>query len=236
MFFLFFAVLLAAVLAAGAGFYYACTVPSSKIFKPVVVRGPAEGRRISLSFDDGPAPPFTEQILDILREKKVPATFFVCGENVERHPEILRRVASDGHMLGNHTYSHPFLYFRSQEAMADEIDRTQEAIEKVAGVRPAVFRPPYGGRWLGLMEVLGKRGMKLIMWSATGYDWKCRGEAITRLTLKELHPGAVILLHDGHEVCQPGEFDRLDTVKALPAIIDQARKAGYTFAPLSEFL
>lgn len=232
------AVLLIVVVAAlcSGAFVYGCTVPSSGWFRPVLHRGAAEGRRVALTFDDGPASPFTEEILNILRERSVPATFFLCGKNVERFPAIARRIAQEGHLIGNHTYSHPFLYLRSPAAMADEIDRTQEAVERVAGVRPAVFRPPYGGRWPGLMKVLGKRGMKLIMWSATGYDWKCRGEAITRLTLEELHPGAVILLHDGHEVCHPGAFDRSDTVKALPAIIDRAREAGYTFVPLSEFL
>lgn len=221
---------------AGGLFFYACTVPSSQIFRPVLACGPADGRRLALTFDDGPSSPFTEQILDTLRAKQVAATFFVCGKNVERHPEIVRRALREGHTLGNHTYSHPFLYFRRRETIADEIDRTQAALEKVAGIRPRLFRPPYGGRWLGLMPVLAERDMIMIMWSATGYDWKYRTEAIVRSTLEELGPGAVILLHDGHNVRPLDEIDRSGTVRALPVIIDKAREAGFRFVPLQEFI
>jgi peptidoglycan-N-acetylglucosamine deacetylase len=221
--------------AAGGWFFYVCTAPTAQFFKPVLVRGPAEGRKIALTFDDGPAPPFTEKILDILRDRKVPATFFVCGKNVERHPEIVRRIAQDGHTLGNHTFSHPFLYFCSRQKIADEIERTQIAVERAAGVRPSVFRPPYGSRWLGLMGVLRAQGMKLVMWSATGYDWKFQTSGVVRSALEELAPGAVVLLHDGHGVYPPQEFDRSNTVQALPEIIDKAREAGFDFVELSQF-
>lgn len=232
-------ILLAAVVlavAAGLLFWYACTVPSSQWFGPVLVRGPSSGRRIALTFDDGPAHPYTERILDILRERRVPATFFVCGKNVERAPEILRRILAEGHAVGNHTYSHPFIYFRSRATIAAEIDRAQEAIQMVAGSRPTVFRPPYGARWFGLMPVLRKRGLRLVMWSDTGYDWKLGREGIVQTALRDLRPGAVILLHDGREVRPPAQIDRSETVEALPAIIDGALKRGYTFVPINEFL
>lgn len=229
-------VLLVIVVAVAAFSYYACAVPSSEIFRPVMVRGPADGRRIVVSLDDGPSSPFTEQILDILREKKVPATFFVCGANVERYPDIVKRIVRDGHTLGNHTYSHPALAFRTPAQMADEVDRTQSAIEKVVGIRTVFFRPPYGIRLPGLMGVLGKRGLKLIMWSATGYDWKCGAEEIVRLALKELHPGSIILLHDGHNTLPPDQIDRSATVRALPELIDKARDAGFEFVSLGEFV
>jgi peptidoglycan/xylan/chitin deacetylase (PgdA/CDA1 family) len=223
-------------LAFAAWFYYACTVPTSRFFRPALVRGPAQGRKIALTFDDGPSSPFSEKILDILRDKKVPAAFFVCGKNVERYPHIVERMAQEGHTLGNHTFSHPFVYFRSSRFIGDEIDRTQASIERASGVRPTVFRPPYGARWLGLMGVLRARGLKLIMWSATGYDWKLQTEGVVSSTLRELKPGAVVLLHDGHNVAPPETIDRSNTVAALPAIIDLARAAGYEFVPLTEFL
>jgi peptidoglycan/xylan/chitin deacetylase (PgdA/CDA1 family) len=232
--------LLAAILvvgvAFGAWFYYACTVPTSRFFRPVLVRGPAQGRKIALTFDDGPSSPFSEKILDILRDKKVPATFFVCGKNVERYPHIVKRIAQEGHTLGNHTFSHPFLYFRSCHFMADEIDRTQAAIEKASRARPTVFRPPYGGRWPGLMGVLRARGLKLVMWSATGYDWKLPPDGVVSSAIRELKPGAVVLLHDGHNVGPPEAIDRSNTVAALPAIIDRARTAGYEFVSLAELI
>lgn len=229
-------VLLVIVVAVSAFSFYACTVPSAEIFRPVIVRGPGNGRRIVVSFDDGPSSPFTEQILDILRDKKVPAAFFVCGANVERYPELVRRIVRDGHTLGNHTYSHPALAFRTPAQIADQIDRTQSAIEKVVGIRADAFRPPYGIRWPGLMGVLHRRGLKLIMWSATGYDWKCGSEEIVRLALKEIHPGSIILLHDGRNTLPPGQIDRSATVKALPELIDKAREAGFEFVSLGEFV
>ncbi len=229
-------VLLVIVAAFAAFSYYACTVPSSEIFRPVIVRGPADGRRIVVSFDDGPSSPFTDQILDVLRDKKVQATFFVCGANVERYPDIVKRIVRDGHTLGNHTYSHPALAFRTPSQIANQVDRTQSAIENAVGIRADVFRPPYGIRWPGLMGVLRKRGLKLIMWSATGYDWKCGSEEIARLALNEIQPGSIILLHDGRNTLPPDQIDCTGTVKALPVIIDKAREAGFEFVSLSEFV
>jgi peptidoglycan/xylan/chitin deacetylase (PgdA/CDA1 family) len=219
----------------GLWFWWACTVPSSQFF-PSLVRGPKEGNRVCLTFDDGPTSPYTEQILDILRERNVRATFFVCGKNVERAPQIVRRIVAEGHALGNHTYSHLVVYFRSRATLAEEIDRTQQVIERVTGYRPSVFRPPYGARWFGLLPVLRERGMHLVQWSDTGYDWLDGTEGIVRATLKHLRPGSVILLHDGRETRPPGEVDRSGTVQALPAIIDGVRKMGLDFTTVPEFL
>ncbi len=216
----------------GAVLVYACMAPWSQLFGPALIHGPAASQSAVLTFDDGPAPPFTEQILDILAENKISATFFLCGKNVERHPEIARRIVREGHTIGNHTYSHPFLFPRSRKFIAQEIDRTQEAIERVTGVRPTLFRPPYGGRWFGLMPILRKRGLKLVMWSVAGFDWKYRTQAIIRITTRKMHHGAVILLHDGHEQPPPGGIDQSSTVQALPAIIEAATKAGLVFVPI----
>jgi peptidoglycan-N-acetylglucosamine deacetylase len=230
------AVLVLLVLAGVAVFFYACAAPSAKIFRPVVAKGTGKGRRLVLSFDDGPSSPFTEQILDILRAKKVPATFFLCGKNVERYPDIVKRIVLEGHAVGNHTYSHPALCFRSSRRIAEEIDRTQAAIDRAAGPHARLFRPPFGIRWPGLMSVLSQRGMKLIMWSATGYDWKYCEDRIVQSALRELHPGAIILLHDGRTTLAPKQVDRSGTVKALPTIIDRALEDGYRFVPIEEFL
>jgi peptidoglycan/xylan/chitin deacetylase (PgdA/CDA1 family) len=223
-------------LAFGLWFWWACAVPNSTFFKPALTRGPEEGKRICLTFDDGPATPFTEQILAILRKYQVPATFFLCGRNVEREPDLARHILAEGHAVGNHTYSHRFLGFKSRRRMAREIDRTQDVIEKVVGHRPVVFRPPFGVRWFGLEPTLRERGIHLVLWSATGYDWKKDVPGIVAATMKELKPGAVILLHDGRETRSTGRVDRSRTVRALPGIIEGARQRGYTFVPLQEFL
>jgi peptidoglycan/xylan/chitin deacetylase (PgdA/CDA1 family) len=220
----------------GLWFWWACATPSSTFFRPVLIRGPQQSKHIALTFDDGPSPPYTEQILAILREHQVPATFFVCGSNVEKHPDLLRRIVAEGHEVGNHTYSHPFVFFKSRRRIADEIDRTQAIIEKVAGIHPNIFRPPYGSRWFGLIPTLLERNMHLVLWSAAGYDWKKDVQGITKSALRELKPGAVLLLHDGRETRPAAEIDRSRTVLALPAIIAGARRRGYTFAPLKDFL
>jgi len=225
-----------AVLAIGLfGLYvYAWSIPTQQLFGRAILRGAAEGNRIALTFDDGPCSGYTEQILDILRRHDVRATFFVCGQNVERSPEIVRRIQAEGHTIGNHGYSHPFPFFRSRAFFARQIDLTQAAIEKVTGKRPKFFRPPFGARWLGLHPVLKARGLTLVSWSDTGYDWKLDAEGIVRETLKTLGPGSIILLHDGRRAYPPEKVDRSPTVKALPAILEGAVKAGFTFVTLDE--
>jgi peptidoglycan/xylan/chitin deacetylase (PgdA/CDA1 family) len=220
----------------GGLYIYAWSVPTLQVFAPAILRGPAEGRRIALTFDDGPASVFTEQILNILSDRTVKATFFVCGKNVERYPNIVRRIKAEGHALGNHTYSHSFLYFRSRRFMADEIDRAQEALQKVTGEYPSIFRPPYGARWPGLVSVLRKRGLRLVNWSDTGYDWKCGTVEIVRHSLKRLKPGSIILLHDGLETRSARAIDQSATVRALPAIIDAASEAGLIFVTVNDLL
>lgn len=229
---------LAPLAAGGAFVYYACSVPTSQVLGRALVRGPRASREVVLTFDDGPAEPFTGQTLDILRRYRVPATFFCCGKNVARLPDVARRAQSEGHTLGNHTWSHPFLYFKGRRWIEDEIDRAQEAIERATGREPIVFRPPYGVRWFGLFPALRARGLTDVQWSDTGYDWKPQhdGAAIARLALAKLEPGAVILLHDGREPREPGDVDASTTVAALPAIIEGARRMGLEFAPIERFL
>jgi peptidoglycan-N-acetylglucosamine deacetylase len=229
------ALVAAGLVVLGGLYIYAWSAPALRLFAPAILRGPAAGRRIALTFDDGPASVFTEQILDILYDRNVKATFFVCGKNVERYPHIVRRIRAEGHALGNHTYSHPFLYFRSRRFMADEIDRTQEALQKVTGEHSSIFRPPYGARWLGLVSVLRKRGLRLVNWSDTGYDWNCGADEIVQ-TLKRSKPGSIILLHDGLETRSGRPIDQSATVLALPAIIDAASEAGLTFVTVNELL
>jgi peptidoglycan/xylan/chitin deacetylase (PgdA/CDA1 family) len=210
-------------------------VPTLQVFGPALLHGPAHSGKVALTFDDGPSAPYTEQILDLLCERGVTATFFLCGKNVERHPEIARRIVAEGHTIGNHTYSHPFPYFRRRSFIAAEIDRAQDVIERVTGHRPKIFRPPYGARWLGMHDVLRERSLPLINWSDTGYDWRERVDVASE-TLKHLRPGSIVLLHDGREVRPPHQVDQSRTVSALPTIIDAARQAGLNFVSVVNFL
>jgi peptidoglycan/xylan/chitin deacetylase (PgdA/CDA1 family) len=218
-----------AVLAYGLG------SPGSTLLAPATVHGsvPAE---VMLTFDDGPSEPYTGQILDILRANNIHATFFLCGSNAERHPELVRRIRDEGHEIGNHTWSHPYLYLASGKTMASEIDRTQDVLEKLTGTRPVWFRPPFGVRGLALRGVLESRGMKMMLWSDRGYDGALDSAGIAKTTLEQLAPGAIVLLHDGFEAKDPALVDRSATVAALPAIIAGAKAAGYVFAPLAQRL
>jgi peptidoglycan/xylan/chitin deacetylase (PgdA/CDA1 family) len=233
--------------------WYARSWPRSQVLGPALVRGPAGGKRFALTFADGPSPPFTDQILDILQTLGARTTFFVCGKDAERHPEFLRRVHSEGHAIGNHTWSHSYLYFLSRRQITEEIDRTQEVIRKVTGQVPRLFRPPYGARWFGLYPVLQEQKMKLVQWSVNPLDWKLEADGILASVREGFGPGAVILLHLGrqapggylHRLLRrgktPDDHERLNTdksatVEALPAILDCAQAAGFEFVPVEDFL
>jgi peptidoglycan/xylan/chitin deacetylase (PgdA/CDA1 family) len=218
--------------------YYGCAVPTSQVLGRALVRGAAGKKRVALTFDDGPTPPVTDQILDILDASKVTATFFVNGKLVDRFPDCLRRIQQNKHCIGNHTYTHLFLYLKTKGRIAREIDGTQKAIERVTGVRPNIFRCPYGVRWFGVFAALRRRGMTAVQWSDTGFDWvkKNTPADIARKALKNIRDGSIILLHDGCGAHEPGEANHTGTVAALPHIIEEIQRRGFTFVPVTDFL
>jgi peptidoglycan/xylan/chitin deacetylase (PgdA/CDA1 family) len=214
---------------------YGLGAPSATLLGPALVRDaflPGGPRQVALTFDDGPSVPYTGQVLDILRKNRIHATFFICGANAERYPDLVRRIKAEGHEIGNHTYSHPYLYLMDREKIADEIDRTQDVLQKISGRRPRLFRPPFGVRWFSLWPLLRERGLTMVLWSDRGHDGALDAGGIAKTTLEQLTPGAIILLHDGFETHAAADVDREATVRALPAIISGIRKAGYTFARL----
>lgn len=209
---------------------YGLGAPEATLLGPAVVRAP-DPRTVALTFDDGPSPD-TARILDVLKAEGVHATFFLCGDAARRHPELVRRIRDEGHTIGNHTWSHPWLYLMPRDAIAGEIDRTQDELQRLTGRRPTLFRPPYGVRWFSLWPVLRERGLTMVMWNDRAYDGRYDADGIARAALSGLRPGAIVLLHDGFEARPDAETGRAETVKALPAIIRGARAAGYALAPL----
>src|SRR6266481_1550222 len=141
----------AALCGAGALMAYAVRGRSSTLFAPSVYRGPAARRAIALTFDDGPSES-TPALLRVLADQDVPATFFQCGANVERLPEIACEVARLGHEIGNHSHTHPRFYFRNPAFIFHELSRAQDAIQRVTRVSPALFRAPFGVRWPGMRK------------------------------------------------------------------------------------
>jgi len=185
-----------------------------------------------LTFDDGPHKIFTPQILDILKDSGVSVSFFVCGKNVERHPEIAKRIVREGHLIGNHTYSHSkFLVFSG--LLAGEIKKTNEIIEKTTGVKTKFFRPPWG-----IVNPLLKRYIKnlnfgLVLWDIDAKDWeKPPADIIAKRILEGAKPNYIILLHDGEKIEEV--TDRSQTVLALPKIIKGFKELGFVFKTLDE--
>jgi peptidoglycan-N-acetylglucosamine deacetylase len=178
---------------------------------------------VALTFDDGPNPPYTGQILGILARYQVPATFFCVGLQASAHPAELARMAAAGHGLGNHTWSHPFLPDLSRAQLTEQLDRTDEAVARAAGGRPGLFRPPYGSRSPDVLRWLGERGTPIVLWDVDTSDWARPGAAvIAGRVLMQARPGTIILMHDGGG-------DRSQTVAALPLVIEGLLDRGYRF-------
>jgi len=217
-------------LAAVLGF--AMAAPGSQLLGRTLVRGEGTAARIALTFDDGPGEA-TPLILDILKKAGIRATFFLCGQNVDRFPELARRIAAEGHEIGNHTYSHPYRVWKMPGRIAWEISRTSDTIERETGCRPKLFRPPYGVRWFGLFPVLKRHELTPVMWSVSGGDWKLPAPQIAERVIARTKPGAIILLHDGVPLSEVG--DRKETAKALEEIV-RAFGNRYQFVTVSEIV
>jgi peptidoglycan/xylan/chitin deacetylase (PgdA/CDA1 family) len=223
----------AAVLAAAGAFAYAVRGRSSTVFGPSVYHGDRNRLALALTFDDGPSES-TEALLKILERHKVPATFFMCGQNVERLPGVAREVASAGHEIGNHTYSHPRFDFCGAEFIYRELANAQETIERHTQQRPRLFRAPYGVRWFGLSGAQRKLDLLGVMWSVIGHDWRWPAERIERLLTKRARNGDIICLHDGRRTERAPDVSA--TLEAVELAIPQLQERGFRFETVSQIL
>jgi peptidoglycan-N-acetylglucosamine deacetylase len=207
---------------------------NSWLFGPVLTRLPHGADAVSLTFDDGPNPRATPAILDVLRREGVHATFFVLGRHAERWPELVRRMADEGHQLGNHGYWHRKLHRRSPAYVRDDLRRGTAAIVHASGgVAPKVFRAPHGFRSPWVTPIAASLGQRTIGWTLGVWDSAKPGpEQIASRALHGMHPGAILLLHDGDGY--DAEGDRMQTAEALPLIIHGLRDRGLRFATLPE--
>ena len=214
--------------AAAAGFLaWAVRGRSASVFAPSLWRGPKGRQRIALTFDDGPSES-TPALLELLKQHNAKVTFFVCGHNAARLPEILKAIANDGHEIGNHTWSHPRLDFVSPAKMRDEIGRTQETIHQITGTKPTLFRAPFGVRWFGLGAVQKEFGLTGVMWTAIGLDWKLPAPAIAQRLNTAATDGAILCLHDGRVLTERPNVDAtLDAVRQLLPLL-QAKHLSIT--------
>src|SRR5216110_3002851 len=187
-----------------------------------------DGPYIAMTFDDGPSATLTPKLLDLLATRHIKATFFVIGENVAEHPEIVARAAREGHEIGNHSWSHPNLAKMSDDNVRSQLRRTDDAIRGATGNRPTLLRPPYGSitarekRWIH-----DEFGYRIILWDVDPYDWKRPGPAVVRNRIfKETLRGSIVLSHDIH----PG------TIEAMPSTLDALEAKGFKFVTVSELL
>jgi len=212
---------------------YGSVSKTSQLFGPSVYRGPGRRRTIALTFDDGPSES-TLPLLDYLDKEGIYATFFQCGMNVKRLPHIAGRVAAAGHQIGNHSYSHPRLTFKSKEFIDREFTLAQKVISFETGITPMLMRAPYGFRWLGLREVQHKLSLLGVMWTVIGYDWRWPAEQISRHVLSKAARGGIICLHDGRALEHKPDVSQMMT--ALRQIVPVLKDQGYAFEVVSDLL
>lgn len=185
-----------------------------------------ENDTCALTFDDGPGP-YTARLLDILRDRNIKATFFLQGVNVALRPQIVRRIAAEGHEIGNHTYTHASLRHMPIEQQREEVRRTSAAIQELGGT-VRFLRTPYGRYDKNTLAVAAEEGLAVIMWSVDSRDWQ-RGGGSTQLAVPGLAKGktrGVFLFHDTHSY----------TVDRMPATIERLQATGCRFVTMSEFL
>jgi peptidoglycan/xylan/chitin deacetylase (PgdA/CDA1 family) len=187
-----------------------------------------DGQYIALTFDDGPSEKLTPKLLDLLGAHHIKATFFVIGENVVEHPDVVARAAREGHEIGNHSWSHPNLGKMSDEAVRRDLQKTDDAIRNAIGDRPALMRPPYGSMTARQKKWVNQEfGYKVVLWDVDPLDWKRPGPvAVCNRIVRNTRAGSIILSHDIH----PG------TIEAMPATIAQLEAKGFKFVTVSELI
>jgi peptidoglycan/xylan/chitin deacetylase (PgdA/CDA1 family) len=219
--------------------------PTNQLFGKTLASGPKNERIVALTYDDGPNPPYTDEILAVLRREHVRATFFVVGRAVQAYPGVVRREAADGDALGNHTWSHDHLLLDDGRTLRRTLQRTDEAIYHATGLHTRIMRPPFGGRdWLVLDEVR-KLGYTPVMWSVPlPNDWEYPPpRVIAARVLRYVGDGAIIDLHDGNQgiICAGARTssricDRSADVEATQIIVESLKRQGYRFVTIPELL
>jgi peptidoglycan-N-acetylglucosamine deacetylase len=196
---------------------------------------PAGSRRLALTYDDGPNDPHTLRLMEVLARHEVRATFFLIGRYVKQRPDIARELLKLGHILGNHTFSHPNLIFCSGRQTRAELEQCQQALNDAVGEQARLFRPPFGGRRPGTLRIARSLGLEPIMWNVTGYDWRGKpAEYVEPKVQGQLRGGNVILLHDGSHAAFGA--DRSQTVIATDHLIAHCKSEGYEFVTVPEMM
>jgi peptidoglycan-N-acetylglucosamine deacetylase len=208
--------------------FYGSYNVGSNFFMKVLVSGSTDEKLIAISFDDGPVEQYTPGILEILKEQNVPAAFFCIGSRIVENESLLRQVYEQGHIIGNHSYSHATLFdLLPSTQMLQDVQMTDSVINESLGLRPKLFRPPYGVTTPAMRKVMDKGGYTAIGWNIRSFDTIAKDEKkLLNKLIRLLRPGAVVLLHDTQKI----------TLSILPHFIDAARNEGYEFVRLDKLL
>lgn len=220
------------LLASAAGLWRLSGSRTFQLFGRIVARVETREKVVALTFDDGPAPAHADEILRVLRENGVRATFFLTGAEVERNPGLARRLAAGGHELGNHTFSHPRMVLRSPSSIRAEVERTDSLLRAAGQAGPILFRPPYGRKLLGLPLYLSRTGRTTVTWDVEPDSYSevaATADGITRHVLERVRPGSIVLLH-------PWYGSRRTSREAIAPVIAGLRARGYRIVTVSELL
>ena len=208
--------------------FWGCINVSSNFFIPIVCKADTDKKEIAISFDDGPTENYTQQILEILKAEQVKATFFCIGNRIAGKESILKQVKEEGHIIGNHSYSHHFWFdMYSGKKMQNDLGQMDAEMERVTGLKPKLFRPPYGVTNPNLAKSIKNGGYTPVGWSVRSFDTVAKNEQqlLTKI-IAGIKPGAVFLFHDTYKI----------TVNVLPEFIQEVKKRGYNIIPLDKLL
>jgi peptidoglycan-N-acetylglucosamine deacetylase len=214
---------------------YQSMSPTGQWYGKTFAGNPRHSRQLALTYDDGPNDPHTYHLLDVLARHNIHATFFLIGRYVQQRPDIARGIFDAGHLIGNHTFTHPLLIFKSEKEIRRELLDCRSAIEDAVGAHSNLFRPPFGGRRPAVLRIVRELGLEPIMWNITGYDWNGPPAAeIEKKVSEKIQGGDVILLHDGGHK-QLGA-DRSQTTLATDRLVPRYKKEGFEFVTISEMM
>lgn len=215
--------------------WYYLENPVSQTFGNTVTQVPIKQKVVALTFDDGPNPPYTNQIVDYLCKEHVPATFFVVGRAVAKYPDIVRKEARCGDAVGNHSWDHAHLVLESRAHLINELKMTDAAIYRATGRHSHLFRPPFGARDFTVINEAHRLGYQVIMWSVPlPRDWQNPPpKVIEERVMSKVKDGSIIVLHDGNRG-KPG--DRKNTVAATKLIVRDLEEQGYRLVTVPELI
>lgn len=215
--------------------YVLCFSPKAQVFGNFVYRKKTTEKIIALTFDDGPNPPFTSRILDVLAAHHIQATFFLVGKNVEKYPDVVRAMVNAGHVIGNHSYSHSFWEYFRHPFFESEITHTQDIIQRITGKTPALFRPPWLFRHPGIFKTLRRNNLAPVSGVFGSYleVFQIPAEKLAARVMSKIKPGTILIFHDGYNA---SGGNRAQTAEAINLLIPKLLAVGYQFVTVDLLL